>query len=168
MVTKRRRLLGLLAASVVAFLPSLETARAEDRPESALTTGVRPAPALVGTWRVIFDRPPGPPGIALVTFTSDGTSVRTTDKSPVMSASHGVWTQAGEREFQATWHAFQFDEKGTYIGNQKASFRVTFGPDINQFTGMAKGTAHALDGTLRGTIIGPFQGTRVVVEPYVD
>jgi hypothetical protein len=85
-----------------------------------------------------------------------------------MSASHGVWKQVSERDFQATWHAFQFDERGTYIGNQKASFRVTFGSDINRFTGMAEGTAHALDGTLRGTIIGPFQGTRVIVEPYVD
>jgi hypothetical protein len=166
-MTQRRRLLGLLAGIVVSFQPSLNVARAEDRPASVLKTGVGQTPALVGTWRVVFERPPGQ-GVALVTFTSDGTSVRTTDKSPVMSPSHGVWTQVSEREFQATWHAFQFDDKGAYIGNQQASFRVTFGADADHFTGMAKGTAHALDGTLKGTIVGPFQGTRVVVEPYVD
>jgi hypothetical protein len=160
MATKKSILLGLLATGVVAFLSISEAARTQDSPKKV--------PALVGTWRVTFDRPPGPPGTALVTFTSDGTSVRTTDRSPVMSASHGVWTQVSERNFQATWHAFQFDDKGTYIGNQKANFRVTFGADLNQFTGMAKGTAHTLDGTLKGTIVGPFQGTRVVVEPYVD
>jgi hypothetical protein len=160
MTTRQRILLSLLAAGVAVLLFSPEIVRAQTSPKNL--------PALVGTWRVVFERPPGPPGTALVTFTSDGTSVRTTDRHPVMSASHGVWTQVSEREFQATWHAFQFDDKGAYIGNQKASFRVTFGADNNHFTGMAKGTANALDGALRGTIVGPFQGTRVVVEPYVD
>ena len=156
MATKRRGLLGLLAAS---FVASLSVAQAQETP--------RKVPTLVGTWRVTFDRPPGPPGTALVTFTSDGTSVRTTDKSPVMSPSHGVWRQLSEGEFEATWHAFQFDEKGAYIGNQKASFRVRFGSDPNTFTGDAKGTNLALDGTVKATIVGPFQGARVVVEPYV-
>jgi len=151
---------SLLVACAGACQFASQTARAQDSPKKVA--------ALIGTWRVVFDRPPGPPGVALVTFTSDGTSVRTTDKSPVMSASHGAWVQLNEYQFQATWHAFQFDEKGNYIGNQKASFRVDFDQDINKFSGMAKGTAYALDGTLRGTIIGPFQGTRVVVEPYVD
>jgi hypothetical protein len=157
---QRRVVVGLAAATVAAFVLGPDATHAQD--------SSRKAPALVGTWRVVFDRPPGPRGVALVTFTSDGTSVRTTDKSPVMSASHGAWMQVNEREFQATWHAFQFDEKGVYIGNQQASFRVSFGPDLNKFTGMARGTARAFDGTLKGTVAGPFEGTRVVVEPYVD
>ena len=156
----RRIFLGLPAAGAAAFLCGAGAARAQSLPKKV--------PLLVGTWRVVFDRPPGPRGTALVTFTSDGTSVRTTDRHPVMSASHGVWMQVGEREFQATWHAFQFDENGTYVGNQKASFRVTFGPDGNQFTGVARGTTHAFDGTLRATVAGPFEGNRIVVEPYVD
>jgi hypothetical protein len=158
-MTQRWILYCLFAASVAASIPSLEPARAQD------STGK--VPALVGTWRVTFERPPGPPGIALVTFTSDGTSVRTTDRHPVMSASHGAWNQLSEREFEATWHAFQFDEKGTHIGNQKASFRVRFGSDLNTFTGDAKGSNLAFDGAVRATIVGPFQGTRIVVEPYV-
>jgi len=160
MTTKRGILLGLLAAGGAGLLSAPEAARAQD--------ALRKLPALVGTWRVIFERPPGPPGLALVTFTSDGTSVRTTDRSPVMSASHGVWTQVNEHEFQATWNAFQFDAKGTYIGNQKASFRVRFASDLDKFTGDARGTNLALDGTVTGTIVGPFQGTRVALEPYVD
>src|SRR3954462_1410655 len=138
MTTKTGFLLLLLAAGSAIFLALPDNARAQERLKSV--------PALVGTWRVTFDRPPGPPGQALVTFTSDGTSVRTTDRSPVMSASHGVWKQVNEREFQATWNAFQFDEKGTYIGNQKASFVVRFGSDLDQFSGDAKGTNLSLDG----------------------
>jgi hypothetical protein len=157
MMIKRTVLLGLVGASIAMFA-SVEPVRAQD--------SARKAPALVGTWRVIFERPPGPPGTALVTFTSDGTSVRTTDRHPVMSASHGVWNQLSEREFEATWHAFQFDDKGTYIGNQKASFRVRFGADLNQFAGDAKGTNRALDGSVTATIVGPFRGTRMVVEPF--
>lgn len=84
-----------------------------------------------------------------------------------MSASHGAWVQLSENEFEASWNAFQFDEKGAYVGNQKASFRVRFGSDRNIFTGDAVGTNLALDGTIRGKIVGPFQGTRFVVEPYV-
>lgn len=124
-------------------------------------------PALVGTWRVVFERPPGPPGNAIVTFTSDGTSVRTTDRSPVMSASHGVWKQLNDHEFMANWIAFQFDEKGAWIGNQKASFIIRFASDADGFTGDAEGTNMALDGKVTGKIVGPFKGTRVALEPYV-
>ena len=157
MISKRHSLLGLFAICVSAFTPGPEQARAQTAPK----------PALVGTWRVVFERPPGPPGLAYVTFTSDGTSVRTTDRHPLMSASHGAWVQLSEREFEASWHAFQFDEKGAYVGNQKASFRVRFDSDLNKFTGDAVGTNLAFDGTVRGRIVGPFQGARVMVEPYV-
>jgi hypothetical protein len=158
MVTKNRILLGFLAASCAIFLSIPDGAQAQD--------AMKKLPALVGTWRVVFERPPGPPGNALVTFTSDGTSVRTTDRSPVMSASHGVWKQVSDREFQASWNAFQFDEKGAYVGNQKASFVVRFDSDLDKFTGDAKGTNLSLDGRVTATIIGPFQGTRIALEPY--
>jgi hypothetical protein len=158
MMQKARLILtALLVAAPLAGAPA-DRANAQEAAKK---------PLLVGTWRVTFDRPPGPRGVALVTFTSDGTSVRTTDRHPVMSASHGAWKQLGEREFEATWHAFQFDEKGNHIGNQKASFRVRFSTDANQFSGDAKGTNLALDGSVRATIVGPFDGARVDVEPYV-
>ena len=159
MTTKRCILPGLAVLAGAAWLCIPDIALAED--------AMKKPPALVGTWRVVFERPPGPPGLALVTFTSDGTSVRTTDRSPVMSASHGVWKQVGEREFQATWNAFQFDHQGAHIGNQKASFVVRFGPDLDNFTGDGHGTNMSLDGTVTGKVVGPFQGTRVALEPYV-
>ena len=159
MVTKKYILLGFLAAGSAIFLSIPNGARAQD--------AMKKPPAIVGTWRVTFERPPGPPGNALVTFTSDGTSVRTTDRSPVMSASHGVWKQINDREFQANWNAFQFDEKGAYVGNQKASFVVRFASDVDKFTGDAKGTNLSLDGEVTATIVGSFQGTRVPLEPYV-
>jgi hypothetical protein len=159
MVTQSRILFALLFAICFSLAITAGQAFAQTPPGKL--------PALVGTWHVTFERPPGPPGNALVTFISDGTSVRTTDRSPVMSASHGAWVQLSEREFEASWNAFQFDDKGTYIGNQKASFRVRFEADSNKFTGDAVGTNLAFDGTVRGKIVGPFKGTRVVVEPYV-
>jgi hypothetical protein len=156
MATKMCILPGLVAlAAVLLSIP--DVAQAQDTMKR---------PALVGTWRVVFERPPGPPGLALVTFTSDGTSVRTTDRSPVMSASHGVWKQVGEGEFQATWNAFQFNDKGAHIGNQKASFVVRFGSDLDSFTGDGNGTNMTLDGTVTGKVVGPFKGTRVALEPY--
>lgn len=159
MATKTGFMLPLLAAGSAVFLSLPDGAQAQE--------ALRSLPALVGTWRVTFDRPPGPSGHALVTFTSDGTSVRTTDRSPVMSASHGVWKKVNEGEFQATWNAFQFDDKGTYIGNQKASFVVRFGSDLDKFSGDAKGTNLSLDGKVTATVVGPFQGTRLSLEPYV-
>lgn len=146
---------GLVAIGVI--VSSLIDAHAQDAKR----------PALVGTWRVVFERPPGPPGNAIVTFTSDGASVRTTDRSPMTSPSHGVWKQLNESEFMASWIAFQFDEKGAWVGNQKASFVVRFGSDLDNFTGDAEGTNMALDGKVTGKIIGPFKGTRVMLEPYV-
>lgn len=125
------------------------------------------AAALVGTWQVSFTRPPSR-GYALVTFTSDGTSVRTTDRSPVMSPSHGAWRQTGEREFQATWHAFKFDANGAHVGNQKAIFRVTISEDGNSLTGVGIGTTYSLDGKLieSETAEGPFEGARVSVAEH--
>jgi hypothetical protein len=159
MTTIRCMLAGLVALAIAILLFILDVAQAQD--------AMKKPPALVGTWRVTFERPPGPPGLALVTFTSDGTSVRTTDRSPMMSPSHGVWKQVGEREFQATWNAFQFNDKGAHVGNQKASFVVRFGSDLDSFSGDGDGTNMTLDGTVTGKVVGPFQGTRVALEPYV-
>jgi hypothetical protein len=167
MARRTQQFLGLLTAAALATVLLQQGASAQERPAARLAAAASAMPALVGTWRVSFTRPPAR-GFALVTFTSDGTSVRTTDRSPFMSASHGAWQQIGEREFQATWHAFQFDAKGAHIGNQKAVFRVTISADGNSLVGAGMGTTQNLDGTPRPseTAVGPFEGTRVMVEPY--
>ena len=164
MVRRTVLLLGLAIAIGIASLVVRDSAPAQDRPAGA----AKAVPAIVGTWRVSFTRPPSK-GYALVTFISDGTSVRTTDKSPLMSPSHGAWQQTGERKFQATWFAFKFDAHGAYIGNQQAVFRVTISADGNSLTGAGVGTAYTLDGKLieAEKAEGPFEGTRVsVVEHY--
>ena len=153
-------------ACAVASSSSQDGASAEERPAASMAA--KAVPAIVGTWQVTFTRPPSS-GYALVTFISDGTSVRTTDRSPVMSPSHGAWQQTGEREFQATWRAFKFDANRTHVGNQRAVFRVTISGDGNSLSGVGVGTSYTLDGKLieAETAEGPFEGTRIsVVEHY--
>lgn len=163
MVTRAMHTLSFVTAGLLASTLLPYGSRAEERP-AAISEATKAAAALVGTWRVSFTRPPSR-GYALVTFTSDGTSVRTTDRSPVMSPSHGAWQQTGEREFQATWHAFKFDASGAHVGNQKAIFRVKVSADGNSLTGMGIGTTHTLDGRLieSETAEGPFEGIRIAV-----
>ncbi len=159
-------IIGVTMACALASLPLHYGASAQERPTAPVAA--KAAPAIVGTWHVTFTRPPSR-GYALVTFISDGTSVRTTDRSPVMSPSHGAWQQTGEREFQATWHAFKFDAHGTHVGNQRAVFRVTISADGNSLSGVGVGTTYTLDGKLveAETAEGPFEGTRIsVVEHY--
>jgi hypothetical protein len=167
MMAKRTMyILGVIMACAVASSSSHDGASAEERPAASMAA--KAVPAIVGTWQVTFTRPPSR-GYALVTFISDGTSVRTTDRSPVMSPSHGAWQQTGEREFQATWHAFKFDANGTHVGNQRAVFRVTIGVDGNSLSGVGVGRTYTLDGkpVETETAEGPFEGTRIsVVEHY--
>ena len=160
------RTLAFLTTAALAIQLFYSNSIAQERPAGAQTPSKA---ALVGTWRVSFTRPPAR-GYALVTFTSDGTSIRTTDRSPVMSPSHGAWQQTGEREFQATWHAFKFDAKGAHVGNQNAIFRVTVSADGNSLSGVGIGKTYTLDGKLieSETAEGPFEGARIaVVEHYV-
>ncbi len=159
-------ILGVIMACAVASSSFHGGASAEERP--AASTAAKAVPAIVGTWHVTFTRPPSR-GYALVTFISDGTSVRTTDRSPVMSAAHGAWQETGEREFQATWQAFKFDANRTHVGNQRAVFRITISGDGNSLSGVGVGTTYTLDGKLieAETAEGPFEGTRIsVVEHY--
>jgi hypothetical protein len=164
----RNALGSLVVASLAISLPHCG-AGADERQAVGSAAIAKTAPALIGTWRVSFTRPPAR-GFALVTFISDGTSVRTTDRSPSMSPSHGAWQQINEREFQAVWHAFKFDTSGAHVGNQSAIFRVTMNADGNSFTGAGKGVTHTLDGKLieNETAEGPFEGTRVIVSEHYN
>ena len=162
MATNRRGLLGLLATgAALAFFPGRKAARAQE-PGLPRTT-----PALVGTWQVGVSNAAGG-RVALITFAADGTLVRTTNQHPLMSPSHGVWRQFGERDFEATFWAFQFDEHRTHTGSQKVSLRLTIGPDLDQFSGVSKASTRALDGTELATIVSQFQGKRLRLEPFDD
>ena len=92
----RSVLLSLLIAAVVAGCASLGS------------TG-ETSQGLVGAWIVTASRPAGV-GKNLLTFSSDGTFFRSGDTHPVLSGAHGAWKRVGDKEFDATYLAFRFDE----------------------------------------------------------
>src|SRR5437773_1222291 len=117
MASKRRNLLGLLAAgAATAFLPGREAAKAQQTVPSA-------GPGLVGAWLVASSRPTGL-GVVLATFTSDGTFFRSGDTHPVLSVAHGVWVPVSESDFDATYIALRFDENRAHVGSQKTRIRI--------------------------------------------
>jgi len=71
---------------------------------------------LVGAWIITADRARGV-GKNLLTFSSDGTFFRSGDTHPVYSGGHGAWQRVGDREFDATYIAFNFDQTGKWIGS---------------------------------------------------
>ncbi len=159
MTTKRRNLLGLLlAGAAAAGFPGRQTARAQE-PSSSTSAG------LVGAWRVAALRVTGA-GVNLLTFTSDGTFFRSGDTHPVLSVGHGVWAPTGDRDFDANYIAWRFDENGAHIGSQQTRIRITVGPDPDQFTARTKTSTVALDGTVLDTREGQLQGQRIKLEPF--
>ena len=76
---------------------------------------------LVGAWIVTASRPAGV-GKNLLTFSSDGTFFRSGDTHPVLSGAHGAWKRVGDREFDATYIAFRFDQNGKWIGSTKTRY----------------------------------------------
>src|SRR5215468_1749687 len=92
---------------------------------------------LVGAWIVTASRPGGV-GKNLLTFSSDGTFFRSGDTHPVLSGAHGAWKRVGDKEFDATYIAFRFDQSGKWIGSTKTRIHIIAGPGDNEFTGVAK------------------------------
>jgi hypothetical protein len=159
MLSKRRSLLALVAAGAAAtFLPGRNAAKAQE-------AGSSEGAALVGAWLASASRPTGQ-GVALLTFASDGTFFRSADNHPIQSVGHGVWLPVGEREFDASYIALRFDDSGTHIGSQKTRIRISVGPGMDQFTGMAKVSTLGLDGSVQGSSQTQLQGTRMSVEPF--
>jgi hypothetical protein len=159
MATKRRNLLGLLlAGAAAAGFPGRESARAQGAPSG--TGG-----GLVRAWRIAALRIRGA-GVNLLTFTSDGTFLRSGDTHPVLSVGHGVWAPVGDGDCDANYIAWRFDESGAHIGSQQTRIRITVGPDADQFTARTKTSTVALDGTVLDTREGQLQGQRIKVEPF--
>src|SRR5215813_9132273 len=103
----RSVLLSLITAGVVAGC----MASAVTRQDAAVETNR----GLVGAWIVTASRPGGV-GKNLLTFSSDGTFFRSGDTHPVLSGAHGAWKRVGDKEFDATYIAFRFDQSGKWIG----------------------------------------------------
>jgi hypothetical protein len=129
MYSARSVLLSLLTAVMVAGC----AASAGSRQDAAVETNR----GLVGAWIVTASRPGGV-GKNMLTFSSDGTFFRSGDTHPVLSGAHGAWRRVGDKEFDATYIAFRFDQSGKWIGSTKTRIHIVAGPGDNDFTGVAK------------------------------
>ena len=121
--------------------------------------------SLVGAWIVSSSRPRGL-GKNLLTFSSDGTFFRSGDSHPVLSGAHGAWKRVGDREFNATYIAFRFDQSGKWIGSNKTRIHITLGPGENEFTGAAKVSGRDLQDNEESTSQSRLEGKRIQVEPF--
>ena len=148
----RSVLLSLLTMGLVAGGPSLGSTGDTSR-------------GLVGAWIVTASRPAGV-GKNLLTFSSDGTFFRSGDTHPVLNGGHGAWKQVGDREFDATYIAFRFDQNGKWIGSTKTRIHITAGPGDNEFTDVAKVSVRDLQDKEVGTSEVRLEGKRIQVEPF--
>lgn len=132
-------------------------------------TAVRSSPdtsgVLVGASIVTASRPGGV-GKNLLTFSSDGTFFRSGDTHPVLSGGHGAWKRVSDREFDATYIAFRFDQSGKWIGSTKTRIRIIAGPGPNEFTGTAKVSTRDLQDRELGTSETRLEGKRIEVESF--
>jgi hypothetical protein len=145
-------LLSLLIVSVVVGYGS---------PGSTAETG----PGLIGARIVTASRPAGV-GMNLLTFSSDGTFFRSGDTHPVLSGGPSAWKRVGDREFDATYIAFRFDQNGKWIGSTKTRIHIISGPGDNEFTGVAKVSTRDLKDDEIGTSEVRLEGKRIQVEPF--
>ena len=120
---------------------------------------------LIGAWIVTASRPAGV-GKNLLTFSSDGTFFRSGDTHPVLSGAHGAWKRVGDKEFDATYIAFRFDQSGKWVGSTKTRIHIIPGPGDNDFTGVAKVSTRDLQDKEIGTSETRLDGKRIQVEPF--
>lgn len=120
---------------------------------------------LIGAWIVTASRPGGV-GKNLLTFSSDGTFFRTGDTHPVLSGAHGAWKRVGDKEFDATYIVFRFDENRKWIGSTKTRIHIIPGPGDNEFTGVAKVSTRDLQDKEVGKSDVRLEGNRIQVEPF--
>ena len=120
---------------------------------------------LVGAWIVTVSRPAGV-GKNLLTFSSDGTFFRSGDTHPVLSGAHGAWKRVGDREFDATFIAFRFDQSGKWIGSTKTWIHIVASPGGNEFTGVGKVSNRDLQDKEVGSAEVRGEGKRIQVEPF--
>ena len=146
---------SLLALMVVAGCAAVT------REETAVETNRE----LVGAWIVTASRPAGV-GKNLLTFSSDGTFFRSGDTHPVLSGAHGAWKRVGDKEFDATYIAFRFDQSGKWVGSTKTRIHIIPGPGDNEFTGVAKVSTRDLQDKEVGTSETRLEGKRIQVEPF--
>ena len=156
MNSTRSVLLSLLTAVVVAGC----AASGGTRQNATIETNR----GLIGAWIVTASRPGGV-GKNMLTFSSDGTFFRSGDTHPVLSGGHGAWRQIADKEYDATYIAFRFDQSGKWIGSTKTRIHIIASPGDNEFTGVAKVSTRDLQDKEIGTSETRLEGKRIQVEP---
>lgn len=157
MRSTRSVLLSLITAVVVAGCAASVGTRQD--------TGVETNRGLIGAWIVTASRPGGV-GMNMLTFSSDSTFFRSGDTHPVLSGAHGAWKRVGDKEYDATYIAFRFDQNGKWIGSTKTRIHIIAGPGDNDFTGVAKVSTRDLQDKETGTSEVRLEGKRIQVEPF--
>jgi hypothetical protein len=152
MLKNKSVLLSLLIAAVVAGFASPGLPGESSR-------------GLVGAWIVTASRPAGV-GKNLLTFSSDGTFFRSGDTHPVLSGGHGAWKKVGDREFDAMYIAFRFDQDRKWIGSTKTRIHIISAPGDDDFVGVAKVSTRDLQDNEIGTSEVRLEGKRIQVEPF--
>ncbi|MGC2062310.1 MAG: hypothetical protein WA610_04980 [Thermodesulfovibrionales bacterium] len=94
------------------------------------------------------------------------TFFRSGDTHPVLSGAHGVWKQVGDREFDATYIAFRFDQDRKWIGSTKTRMHIIHGSADDVFAGTAKVSTRDLQDNEIGTSEVRLEGKRIQVEPF--
>jgi hypothetical protein len=155
----RSVVLGLLTAGFVAGCASSGSTVSRQDAAAEASRG------LVGAWIVTAHRARGV-GKNLLTFSSDGTFFRSGDTHPVYSGGHGAWKRVGEREFEASYIAFTFDQSGKWKGSNLVRIRIVQGPGEDEFTATTKSTRRDLQDNELGTGQGRLSGKRIQVEPF--
>ena len=120
---------------------------------------------LVGAWIITANRAGGV-GKNLLTFSSDGTFFRSGDTHPVYSGGHGAWKRVSDREFDATYIAFNFDQSGKWIGSNKVRIHIVQGLGTNEFTASTKTSVRDLQDKEIRSAEGRLSGNRIQVEPF--
>lgn len=120
---------------------------------------------LVGAWLVTASRTRGV-GKNLLTFSSDGTFFRSGDTHPVYSGGHGAWKRVGDKAFDATYIAFNFDADGKWTGSNKVRIHIVQGPGANEFTATTKSSRRDLQDKEISATEGRLTGQRIEAEPF--
>jgi hypothetical protein len=91
-------------------------------------------PNVEGTWIVTVTPDGGAAFRALVTFSTGGTMV---ESSQGDKGGQGVWKRTGGRTFGFTFEQFQFDLNGTFTGTLKVRERDEFDQRFASYSGVA-------------------------------
>jgi hypothetical protein len=145
---------GALAAGA-ALAAGLGAARAQ---ESVVS--------LVGTWIITSTRAGSVPNGILVTVLPDGGFLRAGNSHPTESPAMGVWQRVGDKVYDVTYMALQFDSVGAFIGHRKTWLRIPLDPSGDSFTGRFRVVTRDKDGAESAPTEGEIRGTRMTFEPF--